>query len=647
MDTQKTIVHRKRIGDLLVEAGILRRDQLPLGLKEAEQRSLRLGEVLVMLRYLSAEDLENVLQAQIQLEEGTVGQTESVEALRYASRHKMSFAKALEIVRKDADDKRAQYELELAIFTERLHDMERTRGPSNRDVGSVCLQIADLHADNSEVASAETYYQRALQIFERAFGRNHLKVAACELKLADLFFAQQRWSEAETLYWRVLDVTQDAWGEDHLQVAHCHQSLAGVMEAQGRLREAEQFYLSSLRIIEKVSGPDSPDMTDGLRHLSAFWQKQGKRPEHKRLGDLLSEAGLLTAPQVQAALAHSHRNGCPLGQALVQLSYITQEDLRPALQAQILIGDGVLPVQLAMRGLRVARQGKAFEEALRDLGWEPDVVTTEELKILIRTAEELVSAEAALGSEHAGVAVLSMKLADKYTGQKRYLDAEPLYKRAAAILEKSFGGEDSEVATALAKLAHLYVSDNKPADACPLIERALSIRQKVHGEVHMEIAECMDLLGLVHEKLDNSKEAERCYKTALNIKEELLGVSHERAKETLERLAGALFAQGKLPEAEEIYLRLVRSREKAAAGMKPNQATALQRLGEIYMDRKNYAEAERQFKQALEIHEKIDKSSLSAAELLEKFSFLLETTGRSDESRKMKERAQMVKRLRA
>ncbi|HEY9790836.1 MAG TPA: tetratricopeptide repeat protein [Candidatus Obscuribacterales bacterium] len=647
MQTQSSIVQHKRIGELLVEAEILTPEQLPVGLKEAERRSVRLGEVLVTLRYLSSDDLENVLQAQTRLNEGTLRVNQAIGALKYAGAHQTSFEQGLSHVLQEEDDKKAQFELELTVLSQRAEDIERARGPFDRTLAATCMEIADKQAEFGNLEESESHYRRALPILQRALGQRHLKVSRCLSKLGDVLLQQERYKEAESLFWRVLDITQGAWGENHIQVANCHKALATALESQYRLREAEQFYISALRIIEHVLGPDSPEATDLLRHLAAFWPKQGKRPDHKRLGDLLVESSLLSGEQLSGALTYCQDNNCPLGQALVRLNHLTQDDLRRALQAQILVGDGVLPVQLARRALRAERKGKEFQEALRELGWEPDVFTTEELTVLIRAAEELVSAEAALGPEHAGVAVLTMKLADLYTGQKRFNEAEPLYARAVNILEKAFGARDAEVATALTKLANLYLLSARADQAQPLLSRALATRRSVHGEKHVDVAEALDMLGEAYRQAGNPQESEPLHRQALAIRHELLGTASERSQETQQRLADCLFAQQKFEEAEKIYQRLATEKEKQLGPRNIAIAPLLQRLGEIYVSRKEFDRALEQFEQALEIHEKYDRSSLSAAELMEKFAFLLETTGRTEESRKMIERAQEAKRIRS
>lgn len=633
---------RKRIGELLVEAGIIRSHELPEGLDEARERSLRLGEVLVMLRYLSAEDLESVLLAQTRLSEGRVSENMAVEALKVASSHRLNFDKALEKLERESQEKPRELATLLGNYRKDLAQAEKLHGPANREIANISLKIGDALRQLGDHDEAEEYYKRALQIFERSFGQRNLKVANCLGKLADLYFYQNKLGQAETLYWRALEITQAAWGTDNLEAAQSQKALAGLLEAQGRFKEAEQFYLSSMRIIERIAGPDSPELTDNLRHLAGFWAKQGRRPERKRLGDLLLEAGLLQQDQLQQALQHVTRQGRPLGQALVRLNYMTEAELRPALQAQLLVADGVLPSLLAVRALRLTRQGRSLEDALQELGWEPDRFTTNELRLLIAAAEELMAAEVALGSDHAGVAILSMKLADVYVSHKKYVDAEPLYLRAISILEKAFGPEDAEVAGGLYKMAMLNTLTNKYAEAQNLLWRAVEIYRRAYGPEHADIAECLEALAALHEREHNHEQAEKLYVSALSIRENLHGRTSARTLATLTKLASIYDTQEKSTEAEATLLRLLRATEKECGAMHHDLASILEKLGELYFKRKDFAKGETQFELAIEILEQ-EPDDDEHLELLERYSALLEGAGKATESKKLKERARLLR----
>ena len=90
---------RKRIGDLLLKAGVIKPEHLPAGLAEADKFQLRLGEMLVMLRFMSPEDLTNALQAQTMLDSGQIDEELAVAALKQAALEKLDFEDAIDRVK--------------------------------------------------------------------------------------------------------------------------------------------------------------------------------------------------------------------------------------------------------------------------------------------------------------------------------------------------------------------------------------------------------------------------------------------------------------------------------------------------------------------------------------------------------------------
>ncbi len=86
--------------------------------------------------------------------------------------------------------------------------------------------------------------------------------------------------------------------------------------------------------------------------------------------------------------------------------------------------------------------------------------------------------EKALGPEHPDVGTSLNNLAELYRAQGKYPDAEPLHKRALAIVEKALGPEHPDVATALENYAALLRKTGRDDEAVKLGARAKMIRAK-------------------------------------------------------------------------------------------------------------------------------------------------------------------------
>ena len=89
-------------------------------------------------------------------------------------------------------------------------------------------------------------------------------------------------------------------------------------------------------------------------------------------------------------------------------------------------------------------------------------------------------------------------LALSYRRQRRYAEAEPLYKRALAVWEKLHGPEHQGVATTLGNLGMLYRDQRKYVEAEPLLKRSLAIREKALPPHHGELGISFNNLAILY-----------------------------------------------------------------------------------------------------------------------------------------------------
>jgi len=103
----------------------------------------------------------------------------------------------------------------------------------------------------------------------------------------------------------------------------------------------------------------------------------------------------------------------------------------------------------------------------------------------------------------------------------RYTDAEPLYKQALFILEKTPGpeGPRPDVGRTLHNLAELYTQQDQYAKAEPLFERALSILENALGHEHREVATCLEKHSRLLRKMDRPEDAVQLESRAMAIRE--------------------------------------------------------------------------------------------------------------------------------
>jgi tetratricopeptide (TPR) repeat protein len=118
--------------------------------------------------------------------------------------------------------------------------------------------------------------------------------------------------------------------------------------------------------------------------------------------------------------------------------------------------------------------------------------------------------------------------------------AEPLFRSALAIAEKSLGPDHSDTAGSLNNLAGLLESKGDYAGAEPLYRRALAVAEKTLGPNHPNTATALDnLAGLLESEGDDAA-AEPLYRRALSTAEKALGPDHPATREIRENLDALL-----------------------------------------------------------------------------------------------------------
>jgi tetratricopeptide (TPR) repeat protein len=212
--------------------------------------------------------------------------------------------------------------------------------------------------------------------------------------------------------------------------------------------------------------------------------------------------------------------------------------------------------------------------------------------------------EKALGPSHPYVATSLNDLASLYNEMGRYTEAEPLYKRALTIDETNLGPDHPEVANDLNNLAELYRRQARYADAEPLYKRALTIWEKTLGPDHPQVATAAGNLAALYDEQHLYAEAELLFKRAVTIDEKRLGPDHPDVAISINNLATFYADQHRYADAEALWKRSLAIWEKAFGPDHPDVATNLNNLAALYDSQHRYADAEPLYKRALAIREK-------------------------------------------
>lgn len=186
--------------------------------------------------------------------------------------------------------------------------------------------------------------------------------------------------------------------------------------------------------------------------------------------------------------------------------------------------------------------------------------------------------EKGTGQGSVEIAPLLNNLAALYQRQSRFAEAEPLFKRALAVREQALSREHPDVGQSLNNLATYYVKQQRHAEAEPLFQRALAIYQKVGGPEHPAVATLLNNLGQLYRDLNRDAEAEAPIKRSLAIREKVLGSDHPDVARSLNNLAGLYEHQQRYADAEPLYRRALAIRERAFGPDHPDVVTSTSNL---------------------------------------------------------------------
>ena len=176
--------------------------------------------------------------------------------------------------------------------------------------------------------------------------------------------------------------------------------------------------------------------------------------------------------------------------------------------------------------------------------------------------------------------------------QRRYSEAEPLFRRALAVEEETRGANHPDVAYKLNNTANVLCRLGRYAESEPLHRRAVRILDETLGPDHQQTALAMASLGATFAALDRYAEAEPLLRRAVAVHEKKMGPDHPGTLKMAMGLTLALTKQGNCAEAEPMVLTAIAAREKNLGPNHPDTAHALHTAGVLYSDQGRFAEAE-------------------------------------------------------
>lgn len=184
-------------------------------------------------------------------------------------------------------------------------------------------------------------------------------------------------------------------------------------------------------------------------------------------------------------------------------------------------------------------------------------------------------------------------------------EAEPLLVRAVAISEERWGAENHVIATYLNSLAGLYKDQGRYDEAKPLYERSLALRRNYHGLDHPATARGINNLGVLYYHQCDYEQAKPLLVQALAIRETILGLENPETATSLHNIGNLHVCQGDYKQAEQLYKQVLAVREKKLGSSHRDTAGVLSDFGVLRIKQGRYKQAELLLARALAIYEKV------------------------------------------
>jgi len=211
-------------------------------------------------------------------------------------------------------------------------------------------------------------------------------------------------------------------------------------------------------------------------------------------------------------------------------------------------------------------------------------------------------------------------------------------RAAIARAEEKYGPDDPRTAASLTDQADVYYARGDYAQAEPLYKRALAIREKTMPANDRNLASSLRALGCLERDSGRYREAELLLKRDLEIRE-ASGANDAELARSLSNLAVLYHNSGRYGEAEALYRREVALRESLKTE-DADYALAVANLGALDSDRGRYSEAEPLLLRALRIQEKEVFPDLDqVAQITHSLAFLYMVQGKFPDAEALERRA--------
>lgn len=358
-------------------------------------------------------------------------------------------------------------------------------------------------------------YEEALPILLKAmYRRQHLTnvshpfLGDVLISLGRTYMAMGRYDDGESVLQRALNIRQEQYGKSSVDAGYCHEYLGSLYQKQKRFKDSESHFRKAYEISREKRGAEHPDTVRLMKRLARLYRDNARDPDADRLDNLIREA--VKDPQYKSISWEAEWNA--LGDEIVNLSSRSQ------VRRSQLVDKAREALSLAEANDGPERQAvTSSRHLLAQMLWRDGKL--DEAEAQLKEVQRFL-AEKGKADDHPGMLSTLRLLAKVHDDQKRYEDAETLYRRVLAAREKRLEQEPDGVIESLDNLAGHYARrGGHVQEQAAMRQRILDIQEKRFGADGDEVADALTELARLRYDNKEYSEAEALYQRAITILE--------------------------------------------------------------------------------------------------------------------------------
>lgn len=301
--------HLIRLGDLLVNAGILMRRDVTQALEQSLQEKAPIGQLLVRQGFTSQETIDNALNLQQMVDNKFLRPEQASRCLSYIDATGAKVSDALvhlglvRVARPRVSRERLIGNHESAVTNPdatfgmvgkigstrvelkpgraiRLAEKARTENPEFKNFRAGAIQaydkLARAHFQRGDYSEAEWLCQRLVALREEQCGLHDLLLVNDLTNLSGVLFARSQFVEAERAMIRAIDIMQTSGEADGVRLADCLESLAVIYSAMGLYDDAEPLIQRALALKEMVLSSSHPSVAKTMTLYAGLLRRMNR-----------------------------------------------------------------------------------------------------------------------------------------------------------------------------------------------------------------------------------------------------------------------------------------------------------------------------------------------------------------------------------